>query len=74
MHAETFAETLAQADELIRRVAARLQSRIGGQLRDLCIHDPGGRAAPARHRRYVLRQTDGPRGSQGSVGAGNCRQ
>lgn len=37
MHAETVTETLAQAEELLHRVVARLHSRIGGQLRDLCI-------------------------------------
>lgn len=37
MHAQTVTEGFAQADELIHRVAAHLQSRVGGQLRDLSI-------------------------------------
>lgn len=37
MHAETFTEGLAQADQLIHRVASRLHIRWGGQLRDLSI-------------------------------------
>lgn len=37
MHGQMFTEGLAQAEELIQRVAALMHSRCAGQLRDLCI-------------------------------------